>query len=127
MTQRRQSLIDHWATEQGLTEKKPAQGKLTVTFDQVRVHLSELPNLRIVAQARIVDLPLNERDRERLVERALRTATGRMRDSGVALTAHPQASALWLQTQVPDNADTAALSQAVENLVNEVEFWRMAL
>jgi hypothetical protein len=31
------------------------------------------------------------------------------------------------QTQVPDNADTEALSQAMEHLVCEVAFWRMAL
>jgi len=31
------------------------------------------------------------------------------------------------QTQLPDNADTEALSQAMEHLVCEVAFWRMAL
>jgi hypothetical protein len=31
------------------------------------------------------------------------------------------------QTQVPDNASLQPLAQAMEHLVNEVEFWRMAL
>lgn len=122
------SLISEWAESEGLQTgvTGPAR-RLAVTFDRVRVHLLELPSKGILVESRIADIPLNPSDRDRLIQRAMSTSTGRLRDSAVTLCADKEASSLLLQIQVPPGSDVRTMTAAVQSLVNEVDLWRAVL
>ncbi len=132
-TPSRQGLIPQWI--QGLNLPQPAdsaelpqhQGRWSVTFDQVRVHLLALHDDQVLLQARIIDLPSNPRESEKLLTRALQTASARMRETDVGLCADADGSALWLQVRLPSRSASHQLNQAVERLVQEVELWRRVL
>lgn len=122
------SLITEWAELEGLRlDTAGPSRRLAVTFDRVRVHLFETPGQGVLVESRIADIPLNLSERDRLIQRAMVTSTGRLRDSAVTLCADKDACALLLQVQVPAGSDVRAMSSAVQNLVNEVDLWRTQL
>ncbi|MEK0416857.1 MAG: hypothetical protein RI949_863 [Pseudomonadota bacterium] len=122
------SLIGEWAQDAGLElQVQGPSRQLSVTVDRVRVHLLELPSKGILIESRIMDLPLNPLDRDRMVRRAMGFSVGRLRDSSAALVADAQASCLMLQRQLIDPSSARQVGTAIEQLVNEVDLWRAAL
>lgn len=132
-TPSRQGLIPQWI--QSLNLPLPAdsaaqlqgQGRWSVTFDQVRVHLLALHDDQVLVQARVTDVPSTPSESEKLMTRALQTASARMRETDVGLCADADGSALWLQVRLPTRSASHQLHQAVERLVQEVELWRRVL
>jgi Tir chaperone protein (CesT) family len=129
----RQGLIPQWIQSLNLplpvdgTGQPQDQGRWSVTFDQVRVHLLALHDDQVLLQARIIDVPSIASESEKLLTRALQTASARMRETDVGLCADPDGSALWLQVRLPKRSATHQLHQAVQRLVQEVELWRRVL
>ena len=122
------SLIDLWATEQGLTlDTQGGRRQVALTVDRVRVQLRELPQNNILVHARVIDIPSDLSGRDNCLSRALSVSTARMRSSSAVLAADGDGASLWLQIAVPLDAGTADLGRAVEHLVNEVEIWRGVL
>ena len=122
------SLINEWASDTGLELQSAGPARqLAVTVDRVRVHLLELPFSGILIESRIMDLPRNPLERDRMVRRAMGFAASRLRDSPVALTADQASSCLTLQWQLNAPKDARQVGQAVEHLVNEADLWRAAL
>lgn len=122
------SVIDRWCRQRGLIAPGGTPpGVQAIVVDNVRVSLAELPSGMLVIESKLIALPLSERERDTLVERTARLALGRLRYSRARLVADADASALWLQLVLPGMASDEHISQAVEDLVNEVERWRKAL
>lgn len=128
MTVSSPTLINDWAQFAGINLGPiGAARSVDVTFDRVRLRMFELPSRSILLESRIADLPLSAPEVDRMVQRAMSAATGRMRDSPVVLCANEDASALVLQLQVAPGIDVPALNAAIEHLVNEVDVWRALL
>lgn len=128
MTSAPHPLLSTWAEQQGIPAAAFTDaGRLAVTFDTVRVHLADVRGRSVLVEARIADLPVAPVPRATVVEKALKLAAGRMRDSAVALTVDETDSALWLQRRLAPDADPESLTSAVEDLVNEVELWRKVI
>ncbi len=70
--------------------------------------------------------PFTHAQIESIPEKAGRMALGRLRFSRARLVADADAAGLWLQVVLPGMASDEHISQAVEDLVNEVERWRKA-
>lgn len=122
------SAIDRWRRQRGLAAPAGApSGAQAIVVDNVRVSLAELPSGMLVIESKMMALPLSERERDTLVERAGQLALGRLRYSVARLVADADASSLWLQAVLPGMASDEQISQTVEDLVNEVERWRKAL
>lgn len=127
------SLIQQWLRNQNLpftaddAVPSKGQGRWAIVFDQVRVHLMELHTGHVLLQARVTDVPANASDSEKLVTRAMQTASARMTMTDVGLSVDADGTAMWLQVQLPTHSTTHDLTQAVQRLVNEVELWRHAL
>jgi hypothetical protein len=119
------SVIDRWCSKRGLAT--PGGAAQAIVVDNVRVSLAELPSGLLVIESKVMVLPLAERERDALVERAARLALGRLRFSRARLVADADASGLWLQVVLPGMASDEQISEAVEDLVNEVERWRKAV
>ncbi len=121
------SVIDRWCRQRGLAAPGGAPlAAHAIVVDNVRVSLAELPSGMLVIESKIWVLPLAERDRDAMVEKAGRMALGRLRFSRARLVADADAAGLWLQVVLPGMASDEHISQAVEDLVNEVERWRKA-
>jgi len=118
-------LIESWAQSHGI---EPGDGsvrnRVAVTFDRVRVHLIDLGGRGMIAEARLVLLPAAERERDRVIERALSLAAGRLLQTPVRLCAQEQGDALWLQIDVAESSSIAEIDLAVGRLVDEVELLR---
>ncbi len=131
MSESHNDLIQRWALAQNLVSADAAarqnSGRLAVTVDTVRVHLVEISAGRVLVEARVTDVPLAEREKTELLDRVLKAATARMRHSGITLTVDAAESAFWLQSTVQADAELKTLTQAVEQLTQEVELWRKAL
>ena len=120
--------LEHWAQANGLAPEAARQsGRLAIRLDRVRVLLSQQAPHGWLLQARIIDLPTEIGQRERLVEKAAAAATARMAVSASALVVDPDGSALWLQDHLPQDAQGAALETCLERLANDIEFWRAML
>lgn len=102
-------------------------GRLAIPLDRIRMLLSRHTTGAWLLQARVTDLPLDERLRAALVEKAAAAATGRMAMSASALAMDPEHSALWLQTDLPQDAGVAELEAGLERLANDIEFWKAML
>jgi hypothetical protein len=132
-TPSRQGLIQQWLQSQNLeltqegASQAHANARWTIAFDQVRVHLMELNSQHVLVQARVTDIPSQANESEKLLIRAMQTASARMNMTDVGLSADADGTALWLQVQVPTHSPVHHLNQAVQRLVNEVELWRHAL
>lgn len=128
-TPSRQGLIPQWIQSLNLpdADQPLGQDRWSVTFDQVRVHLMALHDDQVLLQARITDVPSSPSESEKLLTRALQTASARMRETDVGLCADEDGSALWLQVRLPARSATHQLNQAVERVVQEVELWRRVL
>jgi hypothetical protein len=121
------TLIAQWCKDHGLdVDVNPQLGYRAVVVDNVRVRLGELPTGALVVESQVAPLPLSDRDREVLVDKALRLSFGRMRASRARCVTDSEATALWLQIVLPGTASQEQLSVAVEDIVNEVERWRKA-
>lgn len=120
------SRIARWAARQ-VPAAKPRGGRLAVSFDDVRVSLSELADGRLLAQARIVDLPMERGPRELLLQRAMQCALARMAHSPTTLMADPDEAALWLQSCVEPSATDMDITEVVERLINDIQAWREVL
>ena len=120
-------IISRWCAQRGL-EVTPSTvlGYQAVVVDTVRVRLGESSSGAIVVESQIAALPLSEREKDAMVDKAMRLAVGRMRHSQARLVSDPEATMLTLQTVLPGTSSDERLSQAVEDLVNEVEKWRKA-
>jgi hypothetical protein len=118
-------LIESWAQSHGI---EPSDGsvrnRVAVTFDRVRVHLIDLGGRGMIAEARLVLLPAAERERDRVIERSLSLAAGRLLQTPVRLCAQEQGDALCLQIDVPESSSIAEIDIAVGRLVDEVELLR---
>ncbi len=122
------SVIDLWAADQGLTlDTRGARRQVSLTVDQVRLHIREQASGHVLMQARVADIPLAERPREDMLSHALGVASGRLHGSACVLATDLDAGSLQLQLQVPPGTDVSALDKAIEHLVNEVEVWRVAI
>lgn len=118
-------LIQSWALSHGIEPNDGSvRNRVAVTFDRVRVHLIDLSGRGMIAEARLVLLPAAPRERDRLIERALSLAAGRMLQTPVRLCAQEEGDALWLQIDVPDACGIAEIDAAVGRLVDEVELLR---
>jgi hypothetical protein len=119
------TLIEQWCAHHGLhVEASPQLGHRPIVVDNVRVRLGELQSGAFVVESQFAPLPLADREREVLVEKALRLSYKRMRFSRVRCVTDSEATALWLQIVLPGTVSEEQLSLAVEDLVNEVERWR---
>ena len=119
------TLIEQWCEHHGLpAEGSPQLGYRAVVVDNVRVRLGELQSGALVVESQFAPLPLADRDRDLMVERALRLSYKRVRSSRVRCVTDLEAAALWLQIVLPGSVSEEQLSLAVEDLVNEVERWR---
>ena len=131
MSESHNDLIQRWALAQNLVSADAAarqnSDRLAVTVDTVRVHLVEISAGRVLVEARVTDVPLAEREKTELLDRVLKAATARMRHSGITLAVDAAESAFWLQSTVQADAELKKLTQAVEQLTQEVELWRKAL
>lgn len=131
MSESHNDLINRWALAQNLVRAdspaRPNLARLAVTIDTVRVHLVEISAGRVLLEARVTDIPLAEREKTELLDRALKAATARMLHSGITLTVDAAESAFWLQSTVQADAELQKVSQVVEQLTHEVELWRQAL
>ena len=120
-------IISRWCAQRGLEATPSAVlGYQAVVVDTVRVRLGESSSGAIVVESQIAALPLSEREKDAMVDKAMRLAVGRMRHSQARLVSDPEATMLTLQTVLPGTSSDERLSQAVEDLVNEVEKWRKA-
>ena len=124
-------LISRWAVAQNLMTAEQAAGqsieRFAVSVDSVRVHLVEISAGRVLVEARVLDMPLPEREKSELLERMMKAATARMRLTGITLSVDANEAAFWLQSSVQADADIEYVSQAVAQLTQEVELWRKAL
>ncbi len=120
------SRIARWGA-QHVSGAQPREGRLALSFDDVRVSLSELSDGRLLAQARIVDLPLAPGRRETLVQRAMQCSLARLGSNSLALVADAEEAALWLQGSVEPTATDMDISAMVERLINEIQAWREVL
>lgn len=124
-------LISRWAVAQNLmtVEQASVQSveRFAVSVDTVRVHLIEISAGRVLLEARILDMPLAEREKTEMLERMMKAATARMRWSGITLSVDANEAAFWLQYSVQADAEIEHVSQAVAQLTQEVELWRKAL
>ena len=131
MSESHNDLIQRWALAQNLVSADASarqnSDRLAVTVDTVRVHLVEISAGRVLVEARVTDVPLAEREKTELLDRVLKAATARMRHSGITLAVDAAESAFWLQSTVQADAELKKLTQAVEQLTQEVELWRKAL
>ena len=119
------SLIRRWAHERQISPPGGvAADRLSLTIDRVRVHLVALRADETLVEARVADLPRQPTDRNRMLERVMPMATGRMIECPASLVVDAEASTLKLQLRVSSSASTDALDQAVTSVVNEVELWR---
>ena len=94
--------------------------------DSVRVCLGELPSGALIVESKVIVLPLAERERDALVEKATRLAWARMCHSRARLVSDAGSTSMWLQIVLPGTASDEQLSLSIEDLVNEVERWRKA-
>jgi hypothetical protein len=131
MSESHNDLIKRWALAQNLINSDAIVGqgmeRFALSVDTVRVHLVEISAGRVLVEARVLDVPLAEREKSDLLERMMKAATARMRFSGMTLSVDAADSAFWLQSSVQADADIKTLSQVVEQLTQEVELWRKAL
>jgi hypothetical protein len=103
-------------------------GELPLVFDDsLRVKLVPLPDGGIVFESRVRPLPEEPREREALVERALKIAFGRMQDHADALTLSEDRQALRLQSRLGANASRSDLELRLEAHLNALAFWRKTL
>lgn len=122
------TVITHWCKQRGLAAAdNPQASHRAVVVDNVRVCLGELPSGALVVESKIAVLPLADRERDALVDKASRLAVGRICHSRARLVADAGATALWLQVVLPGTSGDEQLSLAVEDLVNEVERWRKVM
>lgn len=120
--------LESWALAHGLSlDVARRSGRLAIPVDRMRILLSRHATHDWLVQARVTDLPADERQREALVEKAAAAATARMVVSASALVMDPDRSALWLQTHLPQDAGVAALEACLERMANDIEFWRAML
>ncbi len=128
-----QGLIAQWLQSQDVAGSPEGsghaqgQGRWVIAFDQVRVHLMELNDKIILLQARVMDIPSQAGTSEKLLTRAMQTASARLNTSPTGLSVDADGSALWLQVQLPTDSSINQMTQAVQGLINEVELWRHAL
>ena len=131
MSESHNDLIKRWALAQNLVTVEVADNqnmsRFALTVDKVRVHLIEISAGRVLLEARVLDMPLAEREKSDLLERLMKAATARMRESGITLTVDAAESAYWLQSTVQADAELQTVSNVVEQLTQEVELWRKAL
>ena len=131
MSESHNDLIKRWALAQNLVTVEVADNqnmsRFALTVDKVRVHLIEISAGRVLLEARVLDMPLAEREKSDLLERLMKAATARMRESGITLTVDAAESAYWLQSTVQADAELQKVSNVVEQLTQEVELWRKAL
>lgn len=120
------NLIERWAQSQNLGPVTNNR-RFAVTFDQVRVHLLELHPGQVVLEARIADVPTVQTTHERTLNRILQIALARARASSSHLMVDDEQSAFWLQRRLRPGAGTDDLDSELEQLVNDIEFWRTAL
>jgi hypothetical protein len=120
------TLIDRWAAVRGLPMSRTASvSRLTFTVDdRFRLHVSEARNQGVALESRICDLPSDELDRDRLVERVMLMSVGRMRTDDAMLAVDPLEGTLLLQSAVSADAGERGLSEAVGRFVNSLAFWR---
>ena len=120
------SRIARWAAQQ-VPGARSNGGRLALNFDDVRVTMLELSDGRVLAQARIIDLPLAAGPRESLLLQAARCSLARMGRGVACLVADADETALWLQCGVAPTAPDASVTEALEHLVNETLAWREVL
>jgi hypothetical protein len=124
-------LISRWVVAQNLMTAEQATSqsidRFALSVDSVRVHLIEISAGRVLCEARVLDMPLAEREKTELLERMMKAATARMRLTSFTLSVDANEAAFWLQTSVQADAELDHVSQAVERLTQEVELWRKAL
>lgn len=120
--------IEDWAKSNGYElTRDPSSTRLSLTFDSVRTHFHVLAGNTILLEARLCDLPQGLNDRERVLDRAMTVSAGRLRDNPSILSCDDSRSALWLQRRLPGGISTTSLDEAVEQLVNEIDMWRVLL
>lgn len=119
------TLIESWAHSIGCHPGTPLrEPKLSVSFDQVRVHLSELPNHTLLIESRVCDLPTTPTEQDRVVTRLLSISLARMQSNPASLCVDAEHNALWLQRRLSKEITLDQLNTAVESLVNEIDLWR---
>ena len=119
------TLIESWAHTMDCHPGAPLrEPKLSVSFDRVRVHLSELPNHMLLVESRVCDLPPTPTEQDRVVTRLLGLSLARMQSNRASLCVDSDRNALWLQRRLKNESTTDQLNEAVEALVNEVDLWR---
>lgn len=123
-----QDPIEQWLAQSGLSPAgSGAFDYRTVVIDQVRVRLATLASGALLIESYLKALPISARDRETLIEEAIRISAGRIPRTRARLVADAQGAALWLQVSLPGMAGVQDIDTAIEDLVNEVERWRKAI
>jgi hypothetical protein len=119
------NLIESWAQSHGIAlDEGAVRNRVAVTFDRVRVHLIDLGGQGLLAEARLLLLPTAQGERDRVIERALGLAAGRLLQTPVRLCAQEPGDALWLQHDLPESSDLVEIDLAVGCLVDEIELLR---
>jgi hypothetical protein len=119
------TLIETWAHSIGCPPDTPLnEPKLSVSFDQVRVHLSELPNHLLLVESRVCDLPTTPTEQDRVVNRLLGVSLARMQQNPASVCVDAEHNALWLQRRLSNDITPDQLNTAIESLVNEIDLWR---
>lgn len=105
-----------------------ADGRLTLLIDeQYRVHMHPALAGRVVLEARIVTLPLDRAERERVLERALRLACVRLQKHADGIFVDRYAEALWLQQMVAPTDEDDDIDLQLADFVNALARWIEAI
>jgi len=100
-----------------------ADGRLTVLVDNHRIHIHPGLEGRLILEARILSLPLERGERERILDSALRLSCGRLRADLAGLAVDPAAESLWLQRALQIERSSMDLDLALAEFVTELESW----
>ena len=117
----------------GLTERmgwdapplKGEDGKHVLEFDDgLRVTCEELPGRGFLLTAPVTDLPGDAVQSEALLRRLLKLTLPRMKAQRAVLCLDAQAGSLCLYRRLDRDADLNAFQDALETLLNNLDFWR---
>lgn len=100
-----------------------ADGRLTVLVDNHRIHVHPGLEGRLVLEARILSLPIERGERERILDSALRLSCGRLRADPSGLAVDAAADSLWLQRALQNDRLGMDLDMALAEFITELENW----
>jgi hypothetical protein len=120
-------LISILSEQLGVSSIEPgSDGEYTLFFDGMKVDLFEDRDEWIWLRGEAATIPAD--DSERFLRQALQWNFGRVQRQEASLSMDPNGQRLWLHQRLPKAHLTAQeATQAVEQFVNGLEFWRRRL